>query len=148
MNRHHPYGGPYDSPAIRRGGSPSGPGPDRAHSRFSQDIRGGGPPRGRGGFGRGRGGYGGYDGAAGHGAYDQGPPQGDVPPYNNYDNSPQDSFYQNGYSGGPPPNQYGGATDSFNQSFGNFEGALEIETEITHEATHRGNGGNFVLNSN
>lgn len=127
MNRHHPYGGPYDSPA-RRGGSPSGPGPDRSHQRFSQDNRGG-PPRGRGGgLGRGRG-YGGYDAAPGHGAYDQGPPQGDVTPYNSYDNGPQDPFYQNtGYSGPPPPVQYGGPpgpSDGYNQGFGNFEGALE-----------------------
>jgi hypothetical protein len=127
MNRHHPYGGPYDSPA-RRGGSPPGPGPDRSHHRFPQDNRGGGPPRGRGGFGRGRG-YGGYDGGQGHSAYDQGPP------YNSYDNGPQDPFYQNtpntGY-GGPPP-QFGvppGPSNDYTQGFNNFEGALEIKTEM------------------
>lgn len=130
MNRHHPYAaGPYDSPPVRRGGSPSGPGPDRAHTRFPQDR--GGPPRGRGGFARGRGGYGGYDGGAGHGAYDQGPPPGDMPPpYTNYNDAPQDPFYQNdGYGGAPPPNQYGGppgpSDGGYNQGYGNFEGALE-----------------------
>jgi hypothetical protein len=127
MNRHHPYGGPYDSPATRRGGSPSGPGPDRSHTRFSQDSRGG-PPRGRGGFGRGRGGYAGYDGGLGHSAYDQAPPQSDTTAYNNYDSGPQDPFYQNGGYGGGPPNQFGGPsgpTDGYSQGFGNFEGALE-----------------------
>lgn len=133
MNRHHPYGGPYDSPG-RRGGSPSGPGPDRSYPRFSQDMRGGGPPRGRGGFGgRGRGGYGGYDGGIGHGAYDQGPPQGEMPPYNNYNSGPQEPFYQNGgYGGGPPPNQYG-PPDNFSQGFGNFEGALELRLNLNVE---------------
>lgn len=132
MNRHHPYGGPYDGTPRRGGGSPSGPGPDRNH-RF-QDMRGGGPLRGRGGYGRGRGGYvGSFDGGLGHGAYDQGPPQGDIPPYNNYDNGPQDTFYQNGgYGEGLPPNQFGGPPDSYNQGYGNnYEGALEgLKTEI------------------
>ncbi len=31
MSRHHPYGPPYDNFGPRRGGPPSGPGPDRYH---------------------------------------------------------------------------------------------------------------------
>jgi hypothetical protein len=126
MNRHHPYGGGYESPSIRRGGSPSGPGPDRSH-RFPD--RGGGPTRGRG-FGRGRGGYGNFDGSMSHGAYDQGPPQGDNGAYSNYEATgatPQDPFYQNSGYGGGPSAQFPPAPPSagFNQGFGTFEGALE-----------------------
>lgn len=120
MNRHHPYAGSYDGP--RRGGPPGpfGPGPDRAH-RFDR----GGPFRGRGGFGRGRGGSygGGFDG--GVGAYDQGPPQGDMGGHNNYDAPSQDSFYQNGSYNST--GQYGATTDSsggFN-NYGSYEGALD-----------------------
>lgn len=126
MNRHHPYGGAYESPVARRGGaSPLGPGPDRTH-RFTQE-RGGAPTRGRG-FGRGRGGYGNFDGGSmSSGAYDQGPPQGDMGVYSNYDTpAPSQDFYQSNYNSGPPP-QFPPAPPStgFNQGFGNFEGALE-----------------------
>lgn len=101
MNRHHPYG--YDNPA-RRGGSPSGPGPDR-YTRFD---RGGGPSRGRGG-GRGRGGYPNHDKNMNYGNYDSGPPQGDMSGYNNY---------EDGYYNGPPYPMGG-----YNQ--GKYEGTLE-----------------------
>jgi hypothetical protein len=135
MNRHHPYGGGYESPsAPRRGGPPTGPGPDR--HRFSQD-RGGGPGRGRG-FGRGRGGagYGNYDANANYSSYDQGIPQGDQSSYS-YDNGPaqtQTPFYQApSYSATSAPlTQYGisAPSDAFSQGnqdqgYGNFEGALE-----------------------
>lgn len=119
MNRHHPYGGSYDNP--RRGGPVTtfGPGPDRAH-RFDR-----GGFRGRGGFGRGRGGSysNGFEGSVG--AYDQGPPQGDMGGYNNYDAPSQDNFYQNGsYSSA---GQYGAATESAGgfSNYGDYEGALE-----------------------
>ncbi|CCM06265.1 uncharacterized protein FIBRA_08515 [Fibroporia radiculosa] len=135
MNRHHPYGGPYTSPP-RRGGPPGGFGPDRSH-RFSDR---GGPPRGRGHGrgGRGAGGnagagagapqggstYGGYEGN--FGGFDQGPPQGDMGGYNNYESAPgQDPFYQNGsFDSTPAPGEYGSSADSsgrFNQGYGNFE---------------------------
>jgi hypothetical protein len=136
MNRHHPYGGGYDGPSPRRGGSPIGPGPDRSH-RFAHE-RGGGANRGRG-FGRGRGGGGGGGGGGGYGnfdtnytGYDQGIPQGDNGAFNYDNNLSQDSYYQNGNypSGAPAHGQYGtpGPSDAFNQGnqgFGNFEGALE-----------------------
>src|SRR5262245_58584395 len=99
--RHHPYGGGYESPAARRGGSPSGPGPDRFH-RFTHD-RGGAPGRGRG-FGRARGGGSGYGNSnANFGGYDQGLPQGTDGAYS-FDNAPaQAAHFQNGnYSGGTP----------------------------------------------
>lgn len=136
MNRHHPYSGGYETPPVRRGGSPSGPGPDRTHHRFSQD-RGGGPSRGRG-FGRGRGGgsYGSsFDQSISHGGYDQAPSQADMGAYSNYDTAPpsQDPFYQNNGYGGPPSAQFGtpqaAASDGYDQSYGNYEGALEIKTE-------------------
>ncbi|KXN88923.1 Protein MEI2-like 2 [Leucoagaricus sp. SymC.cos] len=110
MNRHHPYGGNFDG--HRRGGSPSGPGPDRAH-RFQE--RGGGGYRGRGGYGRGRAGgrggggeYGVYEGGI-PGGYDQGS---DVDAYNEYDSQapPQNSFYQNT-----------GPYASYNQGYGKYE---------------------------
>lgn len=125
MNRHHPYGGVYDNPANRRGGPP-GPGPDRSYHH-----RGGGTPRGRG-FGRGRGGQGGpgghfgnYDGGVSN-AYDQGPPQGDMGLYNNYDTGSQDPFYQNGsgnYGSGMPSAQFNAPTqsDGYAQGYGNYE---------------------------
>ncbi|KAI0361092.1 hypothetical protein OH77DRAFT_1492225 [Trametes cingulata] len=121
MNRHHPYGGPYDGP--RRGGPPGnyGPGPDRSH-RYDR----GGASRGRG-FGRGRGGgqgsYGGYGTAA---PYDQGPPQGDMGGYNNYQSGPpQDPYYQNGNFAAPGPGQYNGSDNAggFDQSFGYEDGS-------------------------
>lgn len=119
MNRHHPYGGSFESP-MRRGGSPSGPGPDRPQ-RFSA------PNRGRG-FGRGRGGYGqgSFDGSMNSGAYDQGPP-GDMAPYNNYEApAAQDPYYQNNnYGAGPPFPANPPPSAGFNQGFGSFEGALE-----------------------
>ncbi|KAF8079046.1 hypothetical protein FPV67DRAFT_1467314 [Lyophyllum atratum] len=100
MNRHHPYGGSFDAGPARRGGSPSGPGPDRAHR-----YQGAGGPHARGrGFGRGRGGYGGFDGSMSqHDPYDQGPSPGDMGPYSNYEaQAPaQSSYYQNNY-GAPP----------------------------------------------
>ncbi|KAI0639891.1 hypothetical protein C8Q77DRAFT_1083485 [Trametes polyzona] len=121
MNRHHPYGGGYDGP--RRGGPPGnfGPGPDRSH-RYDR----GGGPRGRG-FGRGRGGshgsYGGYGNAA---QYDQGPPQGQMGGYNNYQTMPpQDPFYQNGNYSAPGPGQYNAPdpNGSFDQGYGYEDGA-------------------------
>ncbi|KAI0050627.1 hypothetical protein FA95DRAFT_1486941 [Auriscalpium vulgare] len=130
MSRHHPYG-PYDNAGPRRGGggSPAGPGPDRSYR--SHD---GGPPRGRG-FGRGRGRGGssfgggqghGHEASAPYGAYDQGPPQGDMGGYNNYgagSTSQDDSYYQNGNYGGSASSQYGASEPSggYNQSYGNFE---------------------------
>ncbi|KZT08605.1 uncharacterized protein LAESUDRAFT_44908 [Laetiporus sulphureus 93-53] len=130
MNRHHPYGAPYENQLPRRGGPPNGFGPDRTH-RFSD--RGGGPRgrgfgRGRGGGGGGRGGssaYGGYDSNVG--PYDQGPPQGDMGGYNNYESGPpaQDQFYQNGNFNTAVPGQYGPPADTSGrfggQSYGNFE---------------------------
>lgn len=140
MNRHHPYAGSYDSPTTRRGGPPGPFGPDRSH-RFSDR---GGPPRGRG-FGRGRGGgassYGSYD--TNFGAYDQGPPQGDMGGYNNYDAGPtQDSFYQNGNGNfnATVPGQYGASPDSpsrFSQGYGTFEGALENHVEVRQHEIQR-----------
>lgn len=136
MNRHHPYGGVYDNPANRRGGPP-GPGPDRSYHHR------GGTPRGRG-FGRGRGGQGGpgghfgnYDGGVTN-TYDQGPPQGDMGLYNNYDTGSQDPFYQNGsgnYGSGIPPAQFNAQTqsDGYAQGYGNYEGALEAKTEKMRE---------------
>jgi hypothetical protein len=59
-------------------------------------------------------------------AYDQGPSQGDVGAYSNYDVAPpQVSAYQN------PPPQFGGlsASDSYSSGYGNYEGALNIKTE-------------------
>lgn len=129
MNRHHPYGagGGFESPAIRRGGSPSGPGPDRSH-RY-QD-RGGAPTRGRG-FGRGRGGYGSFDGSMNPNAYDQGHPQGDMGAYNTYEAQapPPNPYYQqsNNYGGAPPAAQFTTPPPSagFSQGYSKFEGALE-----------------------
>ena len=126
MSRHHPYGPPHDNNfGPRRGGPPSGPGPDRYH-RFD------GPPRGRGfGRGRGRGSFAGptgpsHDFASSHPIYDQAPSQGNMGGYNNYDNSApnQDSFYQNGgfanqFSDSDTP---GGYDQSYGN--GNFQGAL------------------------
>ncbi|KAJ6623085.1 hypothetical protein B0H10DRAFT_2011098 [Mycena sp. CBHHK59/15] len=119
MNRHHPYaGGSFDS-QMRRGGSPSGLGPDRPQ-RFSAPNRGRGFNRGRGGYG----GHGNFDGSMNNGAYDQGP-QNDMAPYNNYEPPPvQDQYYQNNnYGGGPqypvnPPPSVG-----YDQGYGNFEGS-------------------------
>ncbi|KAI0830801.1 hypothetical protein BC628DRAFT_1486999 [Trametes gibbosa] len=127
MNRHHPYGGPYDGP--RRGGPPGGygPGPDRSH-RFER----GGGPRGRG-FGRGRGGghssYGGYGNAAQH---DQGPPQGPIGGYNNYQSMPpQDPFYQNGNYAAPGPGQYNAPdpNGSFDQDYSFEDGTDQNYTQ-------------------
>ncbi|KAI0778670.1 hypothetical protein BD413DRAFT_114435 [Trametes elegans] len=125
MNRHHPYGGSYDGP--RRGGHAGnfGPGPDRSH-RYDR----GGAPRGRG-FGRGRGGggggyqgsYGGYNNSA---PYNQGPPQGDMGGYNNYQSGPpQDQYYQNGNYAAPAPGQYDAPDFSggYDQSYGYEDGA-------------------------
>ena len=129
MNRHHPYGGAYDSAPVRRGGSPPGPGPDRTHHRFSDR---GGPSRGRG-FGRGRGGHhGGFDANMSH-TYDQGTPQGDMGAYSNYETAPsQDPYYQNGNYGGVTPAQFGAPTnpDSYGQGYGTYEGALELRLNI------------------
>ncbi|KAI0660559.1 hypothetical protein C8Q70DRAFT_59571 [Cubamyces menziesii] len=139
MNRHHPYGGPYDGP--RRGGPAGnfGPGPDRSH-RFDR----GGAPRGRG-YGRGRGGnhgsYGGYGNTA---PYDQGPPQGDMGGYNNYYQSgpPQDQYYQNGnYAApapGPGPGQYN-APDST----GGYDQSFEYEDGQGQNYNQGGNNGRF-----
>ncbi|KAI6154016.1 hypothetical protein BKA82DRAFT_4096529 [Pisolithus tinctorius] len=121
MNRHHPYGsGNYEGAPYRRGGSSGGPGPDRSYSH-----RGG--PRGRG-YGRGRGGYhhSGYDSNHTTNAYDQAPPQSDVNPYNNYDASLQDAFYQNGtgsYGAGPPSSQFSAPdpSDGYTQGYGTYE---------------------------
>ncbi|KAG6901867.1 hypothetical protein C0995_007093 [Termitomyces sp. Mi166 len=114
MNRHHPYGGGYDSQSARRGGSPSGPGPDRSH-RYSD--RGGPGMRGRG-FGRGRGGYGSYDGnMSQHDPYSSS--QGDMGSYSNYDApaAPQNYSYQNPY-GGP----YASPQDAaYNQDYSKYE---------------------------
>lgn len=126
MNRHHPYGGGgFEGPAVRRGGSPSGPGPDRSH-RYQE--RGGPPTRGRGGFGRGRGGYGSFDGNMNqHDPYDQGHSQGDMGAYNNYEAQapPQNTFYQNSY-GAPPAAPFPPApATAYNQDFVKYEGALE-----------------------
>jgi hypothetical protein len=60
--------------------------------------------------------------------YDQGPPQGDMGAYNNYDVAPQqDPFYQNSTYTGGPSGQFGGlpASDSFSSGYGNYEGALK-----------------------
>ncbi|RDB29440.1 hypothetical protein Hypma_015966 [Hypsizygus marmoreus] len=121
MNRHHPYGGSFESPVARRGGSPSGPGPDRSH-RY-QD-RGGPPGRGRG-FGRGRGGYSSFDGSMSHNdPYDQGHSQGDVGPYNNYEAQvpTQGSYYQNNY-GAPPSAPFASpsAGAAYNQDYVKYE---------------------------
>jgi transcription initiation factor TFIID subunit 15 len=122
MNRHHPYGGSFESPVTRRGGSPSGPGPDRSHHRF-QD-RGGAPSRGRG-FGRGRGYGGNYDLNMSHDPYDQGQSQGDVGAYNSYEAQAgaQNSFYQSNY--GPPAPYAPPSTADYNQDLITTEGALE-----------------------
>lgn len=124
MNRHHPYGGNFDS--HRRGGSPSGPGPDRGH-RFQE--RTGGGYRGRSGYGRGRGS--GRGGAGDYGSYDGGMHGGyanDMEAYNEYDSqaSHQDSYYQNI-----------GSCSSYNQGFGKFEGALMIKTEFAPKRAAR-----------
>ncbi|TBU34420.1 hypothetical protein BD311DRAFT_746126 [Dichomitus squalens] len=129
MNRHHPYGGPYDGP--RRGGGPSGnygPGPDRSH-HFDR----GSAPRGRGfGRGRGRGGGGGQQGGGHYGGYgnaapyDQGPPQGDVGGYNYYDSGPpQGQYYQNGNTyTAPGPGQYqSDASGGYDQGYGYEDGS-------------------------
>lgn len=125
MNRHHPYG---DSPMARRGGSPPGPGPERTH-RFS-DYRGGPPTRGRG-YGRGRGGSGGGAGGGGgygyydninYGAYDQGPPQGDMG-YSR--NAPQDPYYQSNYDAGPSAPYPAAPSAGYSQGYPKYEGALE-----------------------
>ncbi|KAI0035125.1 hypothetical protein K488DRAFT_43981 [Vararia minispora EC-137] len=116
MSRHHPYGGsPYEGSGFRRGGPPTGPGPDR-HHHFDGSPRGRGGGRGGGGGGGGSGGSGPYDDGP-HDAYDQGPPQGDLGGY-------QDSYYQdsNGYDGG----SYGsadqnGGYDNYGTG-GDFEG--------------------------
>ena len=123
MSRHHhPYGPPHDNFGPRRGGPPSGPGPDRYH-RFD------GTPRGRGfGRGRGRGSFGGanHNFAGGPPLYDQAPSQGSTGGYNNYTNSGpnQDSFYQNsGFA-----NQFSDSDTQggYEQSYenGNFQGTL------------------------
>lgn len=128
MNRHHPYGG--GSFEMRnRGGPPSGPGPDRPQ-RYAHNNNNN---RGRG-FGRGRGGgYGGFDNNMSNGAYDQGPPDPSMAPYNNYEGPPQEQYYQNnGYGAGPGP-QFPGNPPSagYEQNYangngnGNYEGALE-----------------------
>jgi transcription initiation factor TFIID subunit 15 len=128
MNRHHPYGSSFEG--HRRGGSPSGPGPDRQH-RFQE--RSGGGYRGRGGYGRGRGGgrsnpgadYGPYDGGSIHGGYDQ---VNDMEAYNEYDSqapAPQRPFQQNA----PYP--------SYNQGHGKYEGTLILETESASERAAR-----------
>jgi len=60
--------------------------------------------------------------------YEQGPPQGDVAAYSNYDAAPpQDPFYQNGTYAGGPSTQFGGlpASDNFSMGYGNYEGALK-----------------------
>ena len=118
MNRHHPYGGSFEGQPSRRGGSPSGPGPDRSH-RYHD--RGGGPPRGRGGFGRGRGGgYSSFDGNMSHDPYDQG--QGDMGGYDAYEGQPQqNSYYQNNY--GAP--SFAPSAAPYNQDHVKYEGALE-----------------------
>ncbi|OAX42095.1 hypothetical protein K503DRAFT_407448 [Rhizopogon vinicolor AM-OR11-026] len=129
MNRHHPYGGVYDNSTNRRGGSQAGPGPDRSYHH-----RGGGAPRGRG-FGRGRGGhFGNYDGGVPNtavpNAYDQGPPQGDMGLYNNYDSGSQDPYYQNGsgnYGTGIPSAQFNAQpqSDGYTQSYDGPEGNFD-----------------------
>ncbi|KAJ7687420.1 hypothetical protein B0H17DRAFT_1070163 [Mycena rosella] len=121
MNRHHPYGGGSFEAPMRRGGPPSGPGPDRPQ-RFAAQNRGRG-------FGRGRGAYGGnasFDGNMSNGAYDQGPPT-DMAPYSNYEAPPQDPYYQNNNYGAPPPPFAGNGPPSVGydqgQGFGNnYEG--------------------------
>ncbi|KAF8641017.1 hypothetical protein AX17_000662 [Amanita inopinata Kibby_2008] len=129
MNRHHPYGGTFESPGIRRGGF-SGPGPDRSH-RY-QDR--GGHTRGRG-FGRGRGSFSTYDGNMSHHAvYDQGSSQGDMGAYSDYDSqaASQESYYANNY-GGATATQYPSApANGYSQGYGKYEGALELETEIRY----------------
>ncbi|KAJ7508675.1 hypothetical protein B0H11DRAFT_2153090 [Mycena galericulata] len=106
MNRHHPYGG--GSFEMRRGGPPTGPGPDRPQ-RFSAQNRGRG-------FGRGRGGYAAnasFDGNMSNGAYDQGPPvDPSMAPYSNYEAPVQDSYYQN------QNNNYGAGGSNFDDGFG------------------------------
>lgn len=129
MNRHHPYGGGAYDGGHRRGGTPGGPGPDRSYNHR------GGAPRGRG-FGRGRGSFhSGYDSGPSS-SYDQSQHQADVSPYNSYDTGIQDHFYQNGsgsYAGATPSTQYTAqsTSDGYAQGYGNFEGALGIETEHT-----------------
>ncbi|KAF7347475.1 Mei2 protein [Mycena venus] len=130
MNRHHPYGG--GSFEMRRGGPPTGPGPDRPQ-RFSGHNN-----RGRG-FGRGRGGgYGGnsFDGNMSNGAYDQGPPADpSMAPYNNYEAPPQDPYFQNNYGAGPqyPPGPPPSA--GYDQGYGNGNynegGELELRAQIS-----------------
>ncbi|KAI0652352.1 hypothetical protein C8Q79DRAFT_92821 [Trametes meyenii] len=126
MNRHHPYGG-YDGPRRGGPGGGYGPGPDRSH-HYDR----GGAPRGRG-FGRGRsrgggqGSYGSYGGGYDNAApYNQGPPQGDMGGYNNYQSGPpQDQYYQNGNYGTPGPGQYTAPEPSggYDQSFDYEDGA-------------------------
>jgi len=125
MNRHHPYGGGFESSGPRRGFS--GPGPDRSHRH--QD-RGGGPTRGRG-FGRGRGNYSNYDGNLSHASYGQGPSQSNMGAYNEYNAqaTPQEAYYANNY-GAPAPIQFPqGPANGYSQGYAKFEGALEVETE-------------------
>ena len=125
MNRHHPYGGNFESSGSRRGGF-SGPGPDR--SQRHQD-RGGGPTRGRG-FGRGRGNYSGYDGNMSHHAtYDT--TQNDMGAYNDYDSqvASQESFYANNYGGAAPTQFPPAPPNGYYQGYAKIEGALELETE-------------------
>lgn len=119
MNRHHPYGAPYDGHARRGGGgaSPAAAGPDRSH-RY-QD-RGGGPPRGRGGYNRGRGGgYSSYDGASMSSAYEQNP----TPPYSDYEAPPPgpNPYFQSNNSYGDL-SQYNGASGY--EGYDKYEGAL------------------------
>ena len=79
-----------------------------------------------------------------HSAYDQGPPQGDMGAYSNYETAPpQDPFLQNGSYGGGPSAQFTApppptSSDGYNQGYGNFEGALEIKTEHKSRAKYRG----------
>jgi hypothetical protein len=126
MNRHHPYGGNFESSGSRRGGF-SGPGPDRPHRH--QD-RGGGPTRGRG-FGRGRGNYSGYDGnMSHHTTYDTS--QNDIGAYNDYDSqaASQEAFYANNYGAAVPTQFPPVPPNGYSQGYAKFEGALELETEI------------------
>jgi len=62
-------------------------------------------------------------------AYDQGPPQGDMGAYSNYEATPsQDPFYQNGSYDAVSSAQFGApstTSDGFNQGYGTYEGTLE-----------------------
>ncbi|KAH6916618.1 hypothetical protein BKA70DRAFT_1250059 [Coprinopsis sp. MPI-PUGE-AT-0042] len=117
MNRHHPYGAPsFEAGPPRRGGSPSGPGPDRSYRHHERGgFRGGG---GRGGGGGGGGpGYPPYDnGNMSHG-YDQGSQQ----PYHDYEAPPPpDPYYHQTDYGNPPPfsNGYGGYDQKYEDPSG------------------------------